>query len=244
MLNYKNISGLFLVTEIALLLLVSTQEMNLLWLSIPVIIYLIFLILGSIFINLNFYLKSDSKLKNKNAVLLSFDDGPDPLITPQILDLLRKYNRKALFFLIGEKVEKYPDLVKQIYEEGHWIGNHTYTHSLSFDWKSSKKMEAEIKRCNQAVKETCGHSILIFRPPYGVSNPNLAKAVKRVGLKSVSWSFRSFDTGKKSAERISRKLKLKIRGGEILLFHDNREKSIAVLKQNMDFLSTFEQGEI
>lgn len=233
-----------MLSEIALLLLLFTQKISVVWLIIPLLIYVFLLILGSIFINLNFYLNSVGRLENKKAILLSFDDGPDPILTPQILDLLKKYNRKAIFFLIGEKVEKNPGLVKQIYEAGHWIGNHSYTHGFNFDWKSSKNMEAEIKLCNQAIEDACGHKVLIFRPPFGVTNPNLAKALKRSALKSVSWSFRSFDTGKKSAEKISRKLKQKIRGGEILLFHDNREKSKEVLQQSMDFLSTFEQGEI
>ena len=119
MLNFKNISRIFILSEVILFILayINTDLANLSYFLLPFFIYLFFLVYGSIFISQNFYFKSAQKLKNPKAVLLTFDDGPDPEITPQILNLLNVYDRKAIFFLIGEKAEKYPELVKSICEK-------------------------------------------------------------------------------------------------------------------------------
>jgi len=210
----------------------------------PLFIYPLFLIYGSVFIKANFYFKSVKKLSNSKAILLTFDDGPDPEITPQILKLLEDYDRKAIFFLIGEKAKIYPELVKEIYEKGHGIGNHSYTHEKWFDMRSSATMTKELEETSSVLEESTGEKISYFRPPYGVTNPNLKKAIKATKLKSIAWSFRSLDTGKRSAEEISQRIEKEIKGGEILLFHDNRAKAVEILKSSLPFLSTFEQGDI
>jgi len=244
MLNFKNISLLFILSELILFLLLYFQLINPIFILLTALIYLLFLIFGSVYIKRNFYLKSISKLKNNKAILLSFDDGPDPEITPKILKVLETYNRKAIFFLIGEKAEKFPTLVKELLAKGHSIGNHSYTHGKYFDLQSSTKMAEEIKKTTKILEDISGDSVPYFRPPYGVTNPILNSALKKTNLISVAWSFRSFDTGKRNAEAIAQRVKKEIKGGEILLFHDNREKSLEILKLVMPFLSKFEQGEI
>lgn len=244
MLNFRNINWLLLISEITLFSLVNFRLINPLYILLPLIIYPLFLIYGSIFIQSNFYLKSVSKLSNPKAILLTFDDGPDPEITPQILELLNDYDRKAIFFLIGEKAKKYPELVKEIHQKGHTIGNHSYTHEKWFDIRSSAIMTKELEQTNSVLENSVGEKIVYFRPPYGVTNPNLKKAIKNTKLKSIAWSFRSLDTGKQSAEQIRQRIEKQIKGGDILLFHDNRDKAVKTLKLSLPFLSTFEQGDI
>ena len=244
MLNFRTINWLLILSEITLFSLASFLLISPLYVLLPFIIYLLLLIYGSTFIGANFYFKSVKRLSNSKAVLLTFDDGPDPEITPQILQLLDDYDRKAIFFLIGDKAEKHPELVKEIYEKGHTIGNHSYTHEKWFDIRSSRAMTKELKKCTEVLERSIGEEIKYFRPPYGVSNPNLKKAIKNTKLKSIAWSFRSLDTGKQSAKQISQRIEKEIKGGDILLFHDNRAKAVETLKLCLPFLSTFEQGDI
>ncbi|HAG16939.1 MAG TPA: polysaccharide deacetylase family protein [Bacteroidales bacterium] len=244
MLNYRNIGLLFLVSEFFLVVFTSLQWVSVLFLIFPLIVFLVFLVYGSTVIQSNFYFESHNSLTNPKAVLLTFDDGPNPIITPQILELLKKNNRKAVFFLIGEKAQKYPDLVAKIAESGHTIGNHSFSHSYFFDLKSPRKMIDEIRLTSELLEKQSEKKIVLFRPPFGVTNPNLRKALSITGLKSIGWSFRSFDTGNKPAEKIVSKIKRQIKGGEILLFHDNRPKSFEVLQLAMPFLNNFEQGEV
>jgi peptidoglycan/xylan/chitin deacetylase (PgdA/CDA1 family) len=244
MLNYRNIGFLFLASEFFLAVLFILQWISVFFLTLPLIIILIFFVYGSVHIQSNFYFHSQNKLKNQKAVLLTFDDGPDPMITPQILELLKKNNRKAVFFLIGEKAQKYPDLVAKIVEAGHTIGNHSFRHGYFFDFKSSRKMIEEIKTTSEILEKQSGKKIEFFRPPFGVTNPNLKKALSITKLNSIGWSFRSFDTGNQSPEKITSKIKKQIKGGDIFLFHDNRPKSFEVLQLAMPFLNNFEQGEI
>lgn len=218
------------------------QYNSLLYILISLLIYLAFLVYGAIFIQANFYFKSKNRLKNKHAILLTFDDGPDPIYTPQILDLLEKYKLKAVFFMIGEKAKDNPDLVKEVHKRGHSIANHSFSHHHLFDLKSTKKMTEELKKTTVILESLIKDKISFFRPPFGVSNPNLKRAIANNNLVSIGWTFRSFDTTKKQKERIVEKIKSKITGGEILLFHDNRAKSVEVLKLSLPFLSKFEQG--
>ncbi len=244
MLNFRNINRLLLISVLTLFMLVNFRLINPLYILLPFLIYPLFLVYGSVFIKGNFYFKSLKKLSNSKAVLLTFDDGPDPVITPQILKLLDDYNRKAVFFLIGDKAEKHPELLKEILQKGHTIGNHSYTHEKWFDIRSSKTMTKELEKCTTTLESSVGEEIEYFRPPYGVSNPNLKRALEKTKLRSIAWSFRSFDTGKKSASQISQRLEKEIKGGEILLFHDDREKALEVLKLSLPFLTKFEQGDL
>jgi peptidoglycan/xylan/chitin deacetylase (PgdA/CDA1 family) len=104
--------------------------------------------------------------------------------------------------------------------EGHIIGNHSYNHGVSFDWLTSAKMEQELKQTNDVIKKAIDKEPKLFRPPYGVTNPNLAKAVKRTGMYSIGWSVRSFDTNAKSKEILLGRLLNSIKGGDIILLHD------------------------
>src|SRR5690606_17833233 len=110
-----------------------------------------------------------------------FDDGPHPDFTPQILKLLRQHNAKATFFCIGKKVAQHPEIVKGIIAEGHIIGNHTYSHTKAFGFLSTKKVTDELQTTEETIERLTGLKTKLYRPAFGVTNPNISTAVKLLG---------------------------------------------------------------
>ncbi len=186
--------------------------------------YFAIVIYGVFNIRSGFFTKSLYKVKtDKNIVSLTFDDGPCEN-TLQLLDVLKKHNVKASFFLIGEKIEKKPHIVKRIIDEGHSIGNHSYSHKNCFPFLSVKKMFNDLHKTSSIINKYCADNIY-FRPPFGVLNLNIVKAASKAGLIIVGWSIRSYDTTGRKKEKILDKLKKKISGGDIILFHDTIKKT-------------------
>lgn len=166
----------------------------------------------------------------EKAIALTFDDGPDPTHTPRILDILKENNIKATFFLIGSKVETYPEIVKRIYDEGHTIGNHTYSHSGSYTLWSSDRIYEDICKTNDIIYKIIGKSPIYFRPPFGVTNPLIRRAVKN-RLECIGWSIRSYDTLEfLKRNSISERIVRHIKNGDIVLLHDNRAGSEFLLR--------------
>lgn len=237
MLSFRNTTLFFVLVFSLILILWALQVLPLYFAGFAMAIYMVFIILGVVFIQWNFYVESIIRLPNKKQVLLSFDDGPDPEITPLILDILEEYHAKAIFFVIGKQAEQSPLLMKEINRRGHLIGNHSYGHSNFFDIFSVERMITEVEKTNEIITKTIETKVSFFRPPFGVTNPRIAKMLKKTGMKSVAWSFRSYDGGGRSKDLIINKLKNEIRGGEILLFHDNRIQTPEVLKEALPWLS-------
>ena len=127
-----------------------------------------------------------------HVVALTFDDGPDPEQTPRVLDTLREHGVRATFFLIGSKAELHPEIVRRMAAEGHAIGIHTWSHSPGFPMRRSGAMAADILRCRESLRGITGVETDLFRPPYGVTNPMVAHAVKRTRSRCVSKSARFF----------------------------------------------------
>lgn len=189
------------------------------WIALSTFIYFSLLIWGSIDIQFNFYLKSVNQLTSeKNEIALTFDDGPHPN-TLAVLDVLDKYEAKATFFCIGAQIEKHPEILLEIYRRGHRIGNHTYSHKNFFPISTVAQMEQELRKTNELIQHVTGVSTDLFRPPFGVTNPRIAKAVKNVGMRSIGWNRRSFDTVA-DKESILRATADKARSCDIVLFHD------------------------
>jgi len=158
---------------------------------------------------------------DKPFVALTFDDGPDAVMTPRVLDILNRYGVKATFFLVGKQVRKYPDIVRRMIDEGHIIGNHTCTHSAMFPLSGRQAVQKEITDTQQAVEETVGIRMRLFRPPFGVTNPVIGNAVRRCGLQTIGWSVRSFDTVERRARTdVCKRIKRKLHNGAVLLLHD------------------------
>jgi peptidoglycan/xylan/chitin deacetylase (PgdA/CDA1 family) len=149
--------------------------------------------------------------------------------------MLRKYNAKASFFLIGENIEKYPDLVKEINAEGHTIGLHTFSHNNLFPFFSVKRIKRELIKNNEIIYRCLGYKTILFRPPFGVTNPQIAKAVKALNLKVVGWNRRSLDTISKNSKKVSKKITGKLKPGDIVLLHDYSDICLEVLEKVLEY---------
>jgi len=158
---------------------------------------------------------------HENVVAITFDDGPSPAHTPQILDILKEKGVKATFFVVGLHVKKYPDIARRIVAEGHDIGNHTYTHKDLVP--STRRMVlAQIHKTDQAIKKVTGVSTRLFRPPRGIYGSATRKlVVDEEGYRLVLWSASSVDWRKTSPRAILRRIARHTRPGAILLFHDS-----------------------
>lgn len=177
-------------------------------------------------ISLGIYVKSICcNPKNNDSVALTFDDGVDDKMTPKVLKILKKHGAKATFFVVGEKAVNHPDIVKMIVEQGHSIGNHSYGHKWYFPLKTSQMDYHEINTCTEILEQISGRKIIMFRPPFGVTNPMIARAVKRAGLISVGWSIRSLDTLGHPIERVTKRVSRQLKAGKVILLHDNRDKA-------------------
>lgn len=191
---------------------------------------------GSFDIGLGYFVNSITHKRTKvKEVALTFDDGPTEF-TPKFLDLLKEHQVKATFFCIGKQIEKYPEIFQRIIAEGHSIGNHTLSHSNSTGFLSSSKMVEEIEKCDAVIK-TAGHITAdLYRPPFGVTNPNIAKAIKRTHKQSIGWNVRSLDTVTEDEKKIFRKVTKSLKKGSIILLHDTSEKTYNVVVDLLVFL--------
>lgn len=193
------------------------------------LLYLSITAYGSYQIQANYFLKSVNRGKAK-SVALTFDDGPDPETTPQILDILKRNEIKATFFVIGKKAEQYPELLRQMDEEGHVIGNHSYSHSFAIGFFSTKRLSQDMHRCSEAIQRVIGKMPLFFRPPFGVTNPRYVQALRENKLRSVGWSLRSMDTRAQNKYQLIDKVISKLRRGDIVLLHDHMPVTVAALE--------------
>lgn len=207
------------------------------WWALGGITFLFFLLLvwGAISLQSNMFLSTFCSIKtNHKVVALTFDDGPDDL-TPALLDLLKKFNAKATFFCIGTKIEESPSIVERIDAEGHSLGNHSFYHQPYFPVLSVKNIREEIAATQMKLKEVTGKNNRYFRPPFGVSNPIIARALKAFSLFVVGWSIRSLDTSKTKEVALARILK-KIKGGDVVLLHDTTPDILWIVEQLLVYL--------
>lgn len=154
------------------------------------------------------------------CVYLTFDDGPNPLITPQILDLLDQYGYQGTFFVIGEHVRQFPDLAREIVHRGHAIGNHSDQHGYTFAMHSVHGYTEELEASQQAIFDATGLWPRYFRAPFGFRSPLLEPALCRTGLHLMAWTRRGFDTRSNSPQKILARLIRDLKYGDILLLHD------------------------
>lgn len=207
---------------------------------VPIISFLLFLtIFASYSIETGVYLKAFCRAKTKQKIIaLSFDDGPHPVLTPKVLDVLANHQIKAIFFLIGEFAEKYPEIVQRIINEGHLIGNHTYTHKGNFPILGKTRIEEDLKKCESTLTKITNQEIKYFRPPFGVTNPTIGSVVRKLGYKTIGWSIRSLDTKKEPRTKVLMRIKQLIHPGGIILMHDNREQSDLLTESVINDLTT------
>ncbi|PIQ15094.1 MAG: polysaccharide deacetylase [Flavobacteriales bacterium CG18_big_fil_WC_8_21_14_2_50_32_9] len=205
------------------------------WLVVGVILlFLSIVALGTSFIQLNYFVESINKGNNK-GIALTFDDGPNAAITPQILAILEKENIKATFFIIGNKIEQNAALLKKIDNEGHTIGNHSYSHNNLTTIYSTKKLKDDLIKCNQLINQVIAKKPLFFRPPFGVTTPRYKRALKQLNMQSIGWTIRSLDTQSKNKELLYKKITKQISDGSIILFHDTQQITLDVLPDIIQF---------
>lgn len=152
-------------------------------------------------------------------VALSFDDGPHPTYTEQILDILKEYGVKSTFFVVGENAREHPDLVRRIAEEGHEVGNHTDSHAFLRDL-SLAAMCKEVTAASDTIEEITGRRPVLFRPPGGSYSDAKIRALSDMGYVSVLWSKDTRDWTRPSVQSIVDAALTDLKGGDIILFHD------------------------
>jgi len=156
----------------------------------------------------------------RNEISLTIDDGPDPVVTPLVLDLLDQYDIKATFFCIAEKASHYPELCRDIIQRGHNVENHSQQHRHYFSLLGYAGIKHEIQTAQDTLTNITGQQPLFFRAPAGLRNPFLDPVLSRLGLTLATWSVRGFDTRITNAKQVETKLLAGLKAGAILLLHD------------------------
>ena len=167
-------------------------------------------------LKLNFFVKATCRGDaTAKRVALTFDDGPDPVATPNLLKVLKRHEIKAAFFPIGTKTRDYPEIIKQIDQEGHILGNHSFRHAWWTNFLISGALDREIRMAQEAIEAAIGKVPAYFRPPMGLTNPHLRRELKKHGLSVVGWDVRPFDI-RTSTEKVIKRVLKKIRNGSII----------------------------
>jgi peptidoglycan/xylan/chitin deacetylase (PgdA/CDA1 family) len=156
----------------------------------------------------------------RREIAITIDDGPDPRITPRVLDVLDERGAKATFFCIGERVQRHAELAREMVRRGHSIENHSQRHLSHFSLLGPRGLVAEIERAQDTIGITTGQHPLFFRAPAGLRSPFLDPVLSRLGLRLASWTRRGFDTVSARAEAVLGKLTRGLGPGDILLLHD------------------------
>jgi len=233
-------ANITLIGAIALSIGLKSTEFDywLVLLMASILIYVLVVSIGAAKVKWQFFMPISCWIPNKNnGIVLSFDDGPQEK-TSAILDLLQKYQMVGNFFCIGSHLDKNPRLAKRLVNDGHFIGNHSFTHTNTFPLKSKKSITDEFSKTNQVIEKYTGKPCRFFRPPFGVTNPNIAKAAKKLNLTCIGWSIRSFDTMDQQGEKALEKIKKNLKPGDIVLLHDHSPQILFILEQLLKFLKT------
>jgi len=183
--------------------------------------------------------------KGTNTICLTFDDGPNPEYTRKVLDVLKENNIKAVFFLIGEKVEKYPEIARRIIDEGHVIGGHTYSHK-EITSMTRKEAANDLKHTRDIFNQYLEHDSILFRPPRGRMNIKNTLLIMFKGYKIIHWSITYSDYLKDGTDKLKQRISGRLpKSGDIILLHDNNPYTLESLpylidicnKNNLRFLT-------
>jgi len=237
MITHKNISIFFIFLLIVLNILNLYVTIKFLWFLGIIILWIGINAIGSSLISSDYHVKAycHNPLETKKKIALTFDDGPTSY-TLQVLELLKRYNAKATFFCIGKNIEIHPEIIKQIINEGHLVGNHSYSHSKFFDFYNANKITDELRKTDQLLEKFTSKKINFFRPPYGVTTPSIRRALKTTGHKVIGWNIRSLDGRIKNHDLIFNRIIKRVSPGGIVLLHDTAQHSVLVLEQFLQFL--------
>jgi peptidoglycan/xylan/chitin deacetylase (PgdA/CDA1 family) len=209
-------SFVFLLPFAMLCLIVAERYVPL----IPVVCLSTVVILGVFDIRLSLFMLVVNRLKiDEHKVLLTFDDVPASF-TGNILAILERENIRAVFFVVGKNAVEHPDTVKTIAERGHALGIHTMNHSVAFPFAGLSKAGREIDDCRNTLETITGMKITLFRPPFGVTNPVIARLAAEMNLTTVGWTIRSLDTRIRNPKRLTARIVGRLSPGAVILLHD------------------------
>ena len=171
-------------------------------------------------------------MEDSKKIALTFDDGPHPYYTEQLLDGLKERDVKATFFVLGKHVEEYPELVQRMSEEGHLIGNHTYSH-MQLSQGNSEAFKEELVRTSELIENLTGQEVQYVRPPYGTWNK---KFEKELNMFPVLWNIDPLDWSSSNVSNIVQKVKAKAKENAIILMHDEYKTTVTASLQIVDEL--------
>jgi peptidoglycan-N-acetylglucosamine deacetylase len=163
--------------------------------------------------------------RGSHQIALTYDDGPNDPHTLRLLEVLAKHSVHATFFLIGRYVQQRPEIVREIVQAGHVVGNHTFTHPL-LTFKSETEIRQQLSECRAALQDAIGEPSNLFRPPFGGRRPAVLRVARELGLKPIMWNVTGYDWNAPPAAVIERKVANQIRGGDVILLHDGGHKQM------------------
>ncbi|HTK21407.1 MAG TPA: polysaccharide deacetylase family protein [Mucilaginibacter sp.] len=239
MLNFRN-ANIFFITLLIISIGIDIKY-GIPWYTYAILlaVYGLLLFYGCYYVGSNYFIPIVCSLKTEKKIIgISFDDGPDPENSPRILQVLRDHDAEAVFFCIGSKISGNEVILTRAYNDGHVIGNHTFSHHFWFDLFSFKKMSADVQMMDQAMNNVIGKKPKLFRPPYGVTNPNVKKTIEVGNYIPVGWSVRSMDTVIKDEKKLLNKLISKVKPGAIFLFHDTSKTTVAILPEFLKYVQS------
>ncbi|MEZ4962270.1 MAG: polysaccharide deacetylase family protein [Saprospiraceae bacterium] len=224
----------FLFAKIVIVLLLLDWQFGLPWWAylLALLAYISIVAWGSYSIRSGFFMKTTCLgPPEKNAIAITFDDGPLAAYTPKVLGILEAHDVKAAFFCIGHRIQGNEALLKKMVAEGHLVGNHSFSHHFWFDLFSKKKMVEDLLQASEAIEKATGLRPAFFRPPYGVINPNLKSAIESCGFHTIGWSIRSLDTVVGDKEKLMQRVMDQLKPGAIVLFHDHGKMTLEILPE-------------
>ncbi len=244
-LNFRTTTLLFLVVVLALVLIKAFAcpcnfaligllcSHQLLFFLLLVFIYLMIVVLFSFKAGSQFHYspvicRGDG---GQRWVSLSFDDGPDAEYTPVILDILKKNQVTATFFLIGNKINGNEELVKRMFREGHTLANHSFSHTNFWDLWSPARLHHDMVKTEELIFGITGQRTLYFRPPYGVINPRVSKALRMTPYSVIAWSRWSMDTAATDPQKLLKRITGNLQPGDIILMHDTQKITAGILDE-------------
>lgn len=169
----------------------------------------------------------------RGEIALTFDDGPDPEVTPHVLDVLDAAGAHATFFCVGSRARAHPPLVREIVARGHAVENHSFGHALTFGFYGIGRMARDIGAAQQALTDITGVAPRYFRAPFGIRTPLTEPALARLGLECVAWSIRSLDSIDSNPMRVAARITRRLTPGSIVLLHDGAEVRVRRGKPSM-----------
>lgn len=177
----------------------------------------------------------EERPKVENGVALTFDDGPNPTTTPQLLDILDRYHAKATFFILGQNAEKYPEIIKDMVNRGHEVACHSYSHP-DFRGLSQEGLMKELTLCRDLVKSAGGVDPILVRPPYGGTNDFVRSTIESIGQEEVRWSVDTLDWKTRNPQAILQAVKDYTSSGDIVLMHDTHQTTIDSVASVVEYL--------